>query len=220
MNYSPLWTTLKLAAVVSAVLLVIGLPLAYWIATARTRARIAVEALTALPLVLPPTVIGFYMLLLMGSHGPLRSLFGHPMAFTFDGLVIASLVYNLPFAVQPFAAGFRGLDPRMLATAQTLGASRWETFCRVALPLSLPAIVTGVVLTFAHTVGEFGVVLMVGGNIGGVTRTVSIDIYDNVQALDYAAANKMSLLLTLASFAVLCAICARRRTIDVPEMGR
>jgi molybdate transport system permease protein len=220
MNYHALWTTLKLAAVVSAVLLFAGLPLAYWIATARTRTRIVVEALTALPLVLPPTVIGFYMLVLMGSRGPLRSLFGHPLAFTFEGLVLASLVYNLPFAVQPFAAGFRAVDPRLLATAQTLGASRWQTFRRVALPMSLPAIATGLVLTFAHTVGEFGVVLMVGGNIADVTRTVSIDIYDNVQALDYAAANKMSLLLTLASFALLCLICARRRAIAVPEMGR
>src|SRR5262249_25167491 len=153
--------------------------------------------ITALPLVLPPTVIGFYLLLLFGSNGPLARWLGRSLAFSFEGLVLASIVYNLPFAVQPFAAGFRALDPRLLWTAQTLGASPWRAFVRVVLPLSIPAILTGVILTFAHTVGEFGVVLMVGGNIPGVTRTVSIDIFDNVQALDYAAANRMSLLLTV-----------------------
>jgi molybdate transport system permease protein len=194
---------------------VIGLPLAYWIATTRSRWRVLVEAVTALPLVLPPTVIGFYMLLLFGSHGPLFAWFHRSLAFSFEGLVLASIVYNLPFAVQPFAAGFRALDPRLLWTAYTLGHSRWRAFVRVALPLSIPAILAGVVLTFAHTIGEFGVVLMVGGNIPGVTRTVSIDIYDNVQAFEYAAANKMSLLLTAVSFLVLCAIYARNRALDI-----
>lgn len=215
MNTAAIWVTLKLAVLVSVVLLIVGLPLGYWLATTRSRARLVVEALTALPLVLPPTVIGFYMLLLFGSRGPLNQLFGHPLAFSFEGLVIASLIYNLPFAVQPFAAGFRALDPRLIHTAYTLGASPSKTFLRVALPVSLPAVVAGAVLTFAHTVGEFGVVLMVGGNISGVTRTVSIDIYDNVQALEFAAANRMSLLLTVVSFVVLCFIYARNRTLNL-----
>jgi molybdate transport system permease protein len=212
---SALWVTLKLAVIVSVVLLIVGLPIAFWLATTRSRTRVFVEALTALPLVLPPTVIGFYMLLLFGSRSPLNELFGRPLAFSFEGLVLASLLYNLPFAVQPFAAGFRALDPRLFHAAYTLGASQVKTFLRVALPLSIPTVITGFVLTFAHTVGEFGVVLMVGGNIPGVTRTVSIDIYDNVQALEFAAANRMSLLLTVVSFLVLCLIYARHRTLNL-----
>jgi molybdate transport system permease protein len=214
-NYAALWLTCKLAVLVSVFLLVIGLPLAYWLATTRSRWRIVVEAATALPLVLPPTVIGFYMLLLFGSKGPLAAWFHLPLAFTFEGLVLASMVYNLPFAVQPFAAGFRALDPRLLWTAYTLGDGRWRAFVRVALPVSIPSILTGLILTFAHTVGEFGVVLMVGGNLPGVTRTASIDIYDNVQALEYAAANRMSLLLTVVSFVVLCFIYARNRALNI-----
>jgi molybdate transport system permease protein len=213
-NYGALWLTCKLAVLVSGSLLVIGLPLAYWLATTRSRWRFVVEAMTALPLVLPPTVIGFYMLLLLGSKGPFAWLH-RPLAFSFEGLVLASIVYNLPFAVQPFAAGFRALDPRLLWTAYTLGDSRWRAFVRVALPICVPPILTGIILTFAHTVGEFGVVLMVGGNIPGVTRTVSIDIYDNVQALEYAAANRMSLLLTAVSFVVLCFIYARNRALNL-----
>jgi molybdate transport system permease protein len=215
MNYAALWVTLKLAIFVSAILLLLGLPLAYWLATSRSRWRIVVEAVTALPLVLPPTVIGFYMLMLFGSRGPFWSWLDRPLAFSFEGLLLASIVYNLPFAVQPFAAGFRAIDPRLLWTSYTLGAPRWRTFTRVVLPVAIPAIITGVVLTFAHTVGEFGVVLMVGGNIPGVTRTLSIDIYDNVQALEYAAANKVSLLLTVVSFAVLCVIYARNRALNI-----
>jgi molybdate transport system permease protein len=212
---SAIWVTFKLAAIVSVVLLVVGLPIGFWLATTRSRARLFLEALTALPLVLPPTVIGFYMLLLFGSRGPLNRVFGHPLAFSFEGLVLASLIYNLPFAVQPFAAGFRALDPRLFQVAYTLGASQWKTFLRVALPLSIPAVITGFVLTFAHTVGEFGVVLMVGGNIPGITRTVSIDIYDNVQALEFAAANRMSLFLTVVSFVILCLIYARNRPLNL-----
>ena len=218
MNSDALWVTLKLALMVTGILLAIGLPLAFWLATTRSSARLIVEALTALPLVLPPTVIGFYALLAFGTHGPFRYLFGHPLAFTFEGLLFASLIYNLPFAVQPFAAGFRALDPRLVQTAYTLGASRWKTFYRVAIPASIPAIITGIVLTFAHTVGEFGVVLMVGGNIPGITRTVSIDIYDNVQALEFAAANRMSLLLTTVAFMVLCIIYARNRTLNLLDV--
>jgi molybdate transport system permease protein len=215
MTYAAFWLTLKLAVSVSLILFLLGVPLAYWLATSRSRLRIFIEAATALPLVLPPTVIGFYMLMLFGSRGPFATWLHHPLAFSFEGLLVASIVYNLPFAVQPFAAGFRAIDPRLLWTSYTLGASQRRTFLRVVLPLCIPAIITGVVLTFAHTVGEFGVVLMVGGNIPGVTRTLSIDIYDNVQALEYAAANRVSLFLTVASFAILCVIYARNRALNI-----
>jgi molybdate transport system permease protein len=161
----------------------------------------------ALPIVLPPTVLGFYVLVALGSRSPLgrfwQVLTGHTLAFTFGSLVIGSIIYSLPFAVQPFAASFALVDPRLIAASATLGASKLQTFVRVILPLSLPGLVTGVALSFAHTMGEFGVVLMVGGNIPGVTRTVSIDIYDQVQALNYAAANQTALVLLAISFAVL-----------------
>jgi molybdate transport system permease protein len=160
--------------------------------------------------VLPPTVLGFYVLVALGSRSPLgrwwQSLTGHTLAFTFTGLVIGSVLYSLPFAVQPFAASFSAVDRRLLAVSATLGASSLRTFFRIVLPLSLPGLVTGVVLAFAHTMGEFGVVLMIGGNIPGVTRTVSIDIYDQVQASNYAAANATSLLLLVFCFAVLAMV--------------
>jgi molybdate transport system permease protein len=160
--------------------------------------------------VLPPTVLGFYVLLALGSRSPLgrwwQSLTGHTLAFTFTGLAIGSIVYSLPFAVQPFATAFALVDRRLLAASSTLGASKLRTFFRVIVPLSLPGLITGAALSFAHTLGEFGVVLMVGGNIPGVTRTVSIDIYDKVQAFDYASANQTSLVLLATSFAVLCLV--------------
>ena len=165
------------------------------------------EAVVALPIVLPPTVLGFYLLVALGSHSPLgrwwQSFTGHTLAFTFTGLVIGSILYSLPFAVQPFAASFSSVDGKLLAASATLGASPLRTFFRVIVPLSLPGLVTGVVLAFAHTMGEFGVVLMIGGNIPGVTRTVSIDIYDQVQASNYAAANGMAILLLVFCFVVL-----------------
>ena len=199
--------TIELAVVVSAFLLVVGLPLAYWIAFSRRRWKFLVEALVALPIVLPPTVLGFYVLVALGSRSPLgrwwQSMTGHTLAFTFTGLVIGSILYSLPFAVQPFAASFSSVDRKLLAASATLGASPLRTFIRVVVPLSVPGLVTGVVLAFAHTMGEFGVVLMIGGNIPGVTRTVSIGIYDQVQASNYAAANAMALLLLAFCFAVL-----------------
>ena len=202
--------TIELAVVVSAILLVLGLPLAYWIAFSRWRWKFLVEALVALPIVLPPTVLGFYLLVALGSQSPLgrwwQSLTGHTLAFTFAGLVIGSIIYSLPFAVQPFAASFSSVDPRLLAASATLGASPFRTFSHIVLPLSAPGLITGVALTFAHTLGEFGVVLMIGGNIPGVTRTVSIGIYDQVQASNYAAANAMALLLLFFSFAVLLVV--------------
>lgn len=207
MDWQAFWLTIRLAVLVAAVLAVLGLPIAYWIAFSRWRWKFLAEAIVALPIVLPPTVLGFYVLVALGSHSPLgrwwQALTGHTLAFTFGGLVVGSIIYSLPFAVQPFAASFALVDPRLMAASATLGASKLQTFFRVILPLSLPGLVTGVALSFAHTMGEFGVVLMVGGNIPGVTRTVSIDIYDQVQALNYASANQTSLVLLAISFVVL-----------------
>jgi molybdate transport system permease protein len=210
MNVQALLLSLRLALCVSAILFVLGMPLAYWLVYSRWRWKFLLEALVALPLVLPPTVLGFYMLLAMGPRGPLGKLwyaaFGHGLAFTFAGLVMASVLYSLPFAVQPLVASFETVDRKLLDSSAVLGASRIRTFRRVILPLSVPGIITALVLSFAHTLGEFGVVLMVGGNLPGVTRTVSIDIYDSVQSLDYAGASRTALLLLLISFTVLAAV--------------
>src|SRR6204780_5273437 len=202
--------TIELAVVVSIILSAVGLPLAAWIAFSRWRWKFLVEAMISLPIVLPPTVLGFYVLVALGSRSPLgrwwQSLTGHTLAFTFTGLVIGSILYSLPFEVQPFAASFSSVDRKLLASSATLGASPLRTFFRVVIPLSVPGLVTGVVLAFAHTIGEFGVVLMIGGNIPGVTRTVSIDIYDQVQASNYAAANAMAMLLLVFCFVVLTVV--------------
>jgi len=210
MSIEALFLSIRLALCVSAILFVVGMPVAYWLAYSRWRWKFLLEAVVALPLVLPPTVLGFYMLLAMGPRGPLGKLwhaaFGHGLAFTFAGLVIASVLYSLPFAVQPLIASFETVDRKLLDASAVLGAGRARTFRRVILPLSVPGIITALVLSFAHTLGEFGVVLMVGGNLAGVTRTVSIDIYDRVQSLDYASANRAALLLLVISFAVLSAV--------------
>ena len=215
MNWEAIWLSLKLAACVAGILLVAGLPIAYWVAFSRRRWKFLVEAVVALPLVLPPTVLGYYILVGLGPRtfpGKLwQSWFGHTLPFTFGGLLVASVLYSMPFAVQPFAAAFEGLDRRLMEAAWTLGASRVETFFRVILPLSAAGVVTGVVLSFAHTIGEFGVVLMVGGNIPGVTRTVSIDIYDQAQAANYAAANRTAIVLLFFSFLVLSGIYGTNR---------
>jgi molybdate transport system permease protein len=209
-NWEAFWLTIELAMVVSAILLAVGLPLAYWIAFSQWRWKFLVEAMVALPIVLPPTVLGFYLLVALGSRSPLgrwwQALTGQTLAFTFAGLVIGSILYSLPFAVQPFAASFSSVDRKLLAASSTLGASPLRTFLRVVVPLSMPGLVTGVALAFAHTMGEFGVVLMIGGNIPGVTRTVSIDIYDQVQASNYAGANAMALLLLIFCFVVLTVV--------------
>src|SRR3984885_3667515 len=209
--------TIVLAVVVSIILTVVGLPLASWIAFSRRRWKFLVEALVALPIVLPPTVLGFYVLVALGSRSPLgrwwQGMTGHTLAFTFPGLVIASIIYSLPFAVQPFAAAFALVNPRLTAASATLGASKPQTFFRVILPLSVPGLVTGVALSFAHTMGEFGVVLMVGGNIPGITRTVSIDIYDQVQALNYSAANQTALVLLGLSFLMLSIVYGVNRKV-------
>jgi molybdate transport system permease protein len=210
MSFQPLLLSFRLAAIVSLWLLAIGLPVAYWLAFTKWRGKFVLEAVVALPLVLPPTVLGFYALIALGPRGLLgrmwQPLFGHPLAFTFGGLVIASIFYSFPFAVQPLVAAFESLDRRLLDASAVLGAGRARTFLRVIVPLAWPGLVTAVVLSFAHTLGEFGVVLMVGGNLPGITRTVSIDIYDRVQALDYAGAQGMSLVLLAISFAVLCVV--------------
>jgi len=216
-DWQAFWLTLQLAAVVSATLFALGLPIAYWIAFSRRRWKFLVEAAVALPIVLPPTVLGFYVLVALGSRSPLgrwwQSLTGHTLAFTFAGLVIGSILYSLPFAVQPFAASFSSVDRKLMAASATLGASPLRTFSRVVLPLSVPGLITGIALSFAHTMGEFGVVLMVGGNIPGVTRTVSIDIYDKVQTSNYSAANETALLLLVLAFAILSFVYAVNRKV-------
>jgi molybdate transport system permease protein len=220
MNWQALFLSLRLAATVSLVLLLIALPLAYWLAYTRWRWKFLLESIVALPLVLPPTVLGFYALIALGPRGFLgqvsQKLFGYSLAFTFTGLVLASLLYSLPFAVQPLIASFESLDRRLLDAAAVLGVNRTRTFFTVILPLSLPGLLTAVVLSFAHTLGEFGVVLMVGGNLPGITRTVSIDIYDRVQALDYASAHQMALLLLLISFVVLSIVYGVNRRVWSP----
>lgn len=217
MDWQSLWLTLKLAIIVAGALLVIGLPIAYWIAFSHRRWRFLVEAVVALPIVLPPTVLGFYLLVLFGTETAFgrwwQSTTGHPLAFTFEGLVAGSILYSLPFAVQPFAASFAAVDPKLIAASQILGASKLKTFFRIVAPLSVPGVITGVALSFAHTVGEFGVVLMIGGNIPGVTRTISIDIYDRVQAGEYAAASHTALFLLIFSFVVLSLIYALNRRV-------
>jgi molybdate transport system permease protein len=212
--------SLRLAVTVSAVLLVLSLPLAYWLAFTRWRGKFLLESVVALPLVLPPTVLGFYALIAMGPRGALGKLwttmFGHPLAFTFSGLVIASLFYSLPFAVQPLVASFESLDRRLLDASAILGASRLRSFRRIVLPLAWPGAITALVLSFAHTLGEFGVVLMVGGNLPGITRTISIDIYDRTQALDYTGAHQTALLLLCVSFVVLSIVYAINRRVWSP----
>jgi molybdate transport system permease protein len=207
MNAEALLLSLRLATTVALLLVALALPLAYTISFFDWRGKFLVESAVALPLVLPPTVLGFYALIAMGPRGPLgklwQLLFGHPLAFTFAGLVLASLVYSLPFAVQPLVASFEALDRRLLDASAVLGVGRASTFLRVIVPLAWPGVLTALVLSFAHTLGEFGVVLMVGGNLPGITRTVSIDVYDRVQSLDYDGAQRTALLLLLVSFVVL-----------------
>ena len=207
--------TLRLAVLVSVILMAIGLPLGYWLASSRWRGKFVVEAIVSLPIVLPPTVLGFYVLVAIGPLSPFgrwyHSVTGGSLAFTFRGLVLGSVLYSLPFAVQPIAAAFASVDSKLIQASATLGASRWHTFWRVVLPLGFPGVLTGFVLSFAHTLGEFGVVLMIGGNIPGTTRTISILIYDQVQSLNYAAANRTALLLLTVCFGLLTLLYGLRR---------
>ena len=215
MDWVAIWLSVRLAAVVSVLLLIIALPLAHWLTFARRRWTFLVEAVVALPLVLPPTVLGFYVLLAIGSRSPVGRLWtswtGHGLAFTFEALVLASILYSLPFAVQPISAAFARIDSSLLEASAMLGASPWRTFVRITLPLAKEGVLAGAVLSFAHTLGEFGVVLMVGGNLPGVTRTISISIYDQVQAFQYGPANTTALLLLAFSFIVLAGVYALQR---------
>jgi molybdate transport system permease protein len=210
MDWQAFWLTLRLALVVATVLVLIGLPIAYWIAFSKWRWKFLIEAIVALPIVLPPTVLGFYVLIALGERSPLgrwwQAMTGHTLAFTFEGLVIGSVLYSLPFAVQPFAASLASVDSRLLAASEVLGASKLRTFWRVLLPLSTSGLITGIALSFAHTMGEFGVVLMVGGNIPGATRTLSISIYDLVENLNYSAANTTAMVLIAIALILLSLI--------------
>lgn len=206
--------TARLAFWTTIILFIIAVPLAAWLSYTRKRWPVVVEAVVALPLVLPPTVLGYYLLVAMGGQSPLgrwwESLTGSTLAFTFNGLLIASVLYSLPFAVQPMMAAFSSIDRKLLEASAVLGKSWPHTIARVVMPLSTAGLATAVVLTFAHTVGEFGVILMVGGNIPGETRTLSIDVYDSVQAFDYQSAGFTSILLLVFSFIVLTATYALR----------
>jgi len=207
MDWQAIGLSLRLSLCTTMILVVLGLPLAWWLAHTQWRGRFLIEAVVALPIVLPPTVLGFYVLMALSPTSPLgafyESLFGRRLPFSFQGLLIASVLYSLPFAVQPFVGAFATLDRNFLEASWSLGESRLRTIFRVALPLSWPGLMSGIVLSFAHTMGEFGVVLMVGGNLAGETRTISISIYDHVQALDYQAANMTSLAMLVFSFVVL-----------------
>ncbi|SMC16718.1 molybdate transport system permease protein [Andreprevotia lacus DSM 23236] len=216
MDWQPLLLTLRLAALVTLVLLLIGIPLAGWLALTRSRAKPVVEALLAMPLVLPPSVLGFYLLLAFSPHNALGAwllqVFGLKLVFSFAGLMVASVLFSLPFMVQPLQAGFETLPTSLIDAAHTLGKGYWTILLRVLLPNARGALLAGSVLAFAHTVGEFGVVLMIGGNIPGVTRVVSIAIYDEVESLNYAAAHGQAAVLVALSFAVvICLYLAKSR---------
>jgi molybdate transport system permease protein len=210
MDTQALWLTLRLALTTTVLLMLLSLPLARWIAAGPGALRSLVQAVVALPLVLPPTVLGFYLLVALGpltaSGRLVIRVIGHPLAFSFAGLVVGSVIYSLPFAVQPLVAGFRTVDPALLEVAATLGASPWRAFRTITLPLAKPSLVMAAVLTFTHTVGEFGVVLMLGGNIPGATRTLSIALYDQVQDFNYAAANRTAAVLLAFSLATLVVV--------------
>jgi molybdate transport system permease protein len=209
-DLAAVWLTLRLAAVVTALLLILGTPLAWWLARTRSPLKGTIAAVVALPLVLPPTVLGFYLLVALGPHGPVgrltEALGVGLLPFTFPGLVVGSLIYSLPFVVQPVQNAFEAIGERPLEAAATLRASPWDTFWSVALPLARPGLVSGAILGFAHTVGEFGVVLMIGGNIPDKTRVVSVQIYDHVEALEYAQAHWLAGGMVLFSFVVLLAL--------------
>jgi len=210
MNLGPLWLSVKLAAITTLILLIVGTAIAWWLANTRSRTKPVVQSLVALPIVLPPTVMGFYLLILLGPYGAIGGwwveLTGSALTFSFLGLVIASCFYSLPFAVQPLQSAFESLGRKELEAAHTLGASPIDAFFSIVVPLSAPGFLTAIVLSFAHTLGEFGVVLMVGGNIPGETRLISIAIYDHVESMNYAAAHALSLTLLGFAFSILLAM--------------
>ncbi|MCG6856617.1 MAG: molybdate ABC transporter permease subunit [Salaquimonas sp.] len=218
-DLDPLWLTVRLAGLTTLILLVVGTPLAWWLAHTRSRIKFLAEAVTALPLVLPPTVIGFYLLIVLNPNAPLGAawvnLTGSTLTFSFAGLVAGSIVYSLPFMVQPLQGAFELVGRRPLEAAATLRASPFDAFFTVAAPMALRGFVTGAVLTFAHTVGEFGVVLMVGGNIPGRTKVISIAIYEHVETIQYAQAHALSAILLVFSFLVLMLVYGLNRRFPV-----
>ena len=203
----PLWLTFKLAVVTTSILIVIGVPLAYWLVFTKRKIKYVIETLVSMPLVLPPTVLGFYILVLFSPQYALgrflASVFNIQIVFTFFGLVIGSVLFSLPFMVNPIKSGFQQLPLSLTEASYTLGKSKLETFLKVLLPNMKPSLLTAIVMSFAHTIGEFGVVLMIGGNIPGVTKVASIAIYEDVEALNYASANYYSLILFIISFVIL-----------------
>ena len=218
--WPPISLTLSLAAINTLILLLVGTPIAWWLARSTSRYRELVGALVAMPLVLPPTVLGFYLLIALGPHGPggwIAGLWGgRTLAFSFTGLVIGSFFYSLPFMVQPLRNGFAAVGDEPLEAASSLGASNWQRFWRVALPLARPAYVTGAVMTFAHTVGEFGVVLMIGGNIPGQTKVIAIALYDYVERLQWGQAHVLALGMVIFAFVVIAITLIIDRRVNVP----
>jgi len=210
MNWEPLFLTFKLALLTTVILIAIGIPLAYWLSNTGSRLKPVLETLVSMPLVLPPTVLGFYFLMAFSPNNSFGSWLddwlGVKLVFSFSGLVIASVIYSLPFMVHPVQSGLSGIPASLTEASFVMGKSRWETLLKVQLPQIKPALLTGIVLSFAHTVGEFGVVLMIGGNIPGKTKVASIAIYDEVEALNYAAANFYSLVLFAITFCILLAV--------------
>ena len=219
LDSGPIWLTLQLASVTVMILLAVGTPMAWWLAHTRSKMRVGMEAVVALPLVLPPTVLGFYLLILLGPNGwiggPVKALTGAPLSFTFTGLVFASTLYSLPFVVQPLQSNFESIGSTPMETAASLGASRWDAFFSVILPLSRRGYLTATVLGFAHTLGEFGVVLMVGGNIPEKTKVISIEIYDRVEVLEYAQAHILSAGLLLFSFIILLTVYSINKKLPI-----
>lgn len=223
-NLGDIWTpvslTLGLATVNTLILLLVGTPIAWWLARSKSRYRELVGAVVSMPLVLPPTVLGFYLLIALGPNGPggwIASLWGgRTLAFSFTGLVIGSIFYSLPFMVQPLRNGFAAIGTDALEVASSLGASNWQRFWRVALPLARPGYITGAIMTFAHTVGEFGVVLMIGGNIPGQTKVIAISLYDYVERLQWAEAHVISLGMVIFAFVVIAITLTIDRRINVP----
>ena len=222
LELGPVWLSLQLATVTVLVLLAIATPLAWWLAFTRTRARTVIEAVVAMPLVLPPTVLGFYLLVAFGARSPLgqafQALVGQSLPFSFEGLLLASAIANIPFVVQPIQRGFEGIPADVRDAAACCGLTPWQRFLRIELPLAWPSVLTAVILAFAHTLGEFGVVLMVGGNLPGETRTLSVAIYDRMQAFDDRAAGVMAATLLAVTVTTLMVTTALTRRVG-PRRG-
>ena len=214
--------TFKLCLYTTIILLVIATPLAWWLSSGRSAGRVAVQAIVALPLVLPPTVLGFYLLILLGPRGPvgeaLENIGLHHLAFTFEGILVASIIYSMPFAVQPLTEAFNNLGRRPVEVASALGAGVWDRFWTVILPLTRGGFVVAATLTFAHTIGEFGVILMLGGSIPGETKVLSVLIYDHAEAMNYEAAHRLSLMLLIFSFLTLFVVYAINRRFEVARI--